>query len=54
MTFRTEEGACVPAVTAEQMPEVDCIAVGEFGVGILQMKENAVRKRPFCARWFAW
>jgi NAD(P)H-hydrate epimerase len=33
----------VPAVTAEQMREVDRIAVEEFGLGILQMMENAGR-----------
>jgi NAD(P)H-hydrate epimerase len=43
MVFRTEEGLAVPAVTAEQMREVDRIAVEEFGLGILQMMENAGR-----------
>ena len=33
----------VPAVTAEQMREVDRIAVEEFGLGMLQMMENAGR-----------
>ena len=41
--FRTENGIVVPAVTAEQMREVDRIAVEEFGLGILQMMENAGR-----------
>ena len=41
--FWTEEGILVPAVTAEQMREVDRIAVEEFGLGILQMMENAGR-----------
>lgn len=41
--FRTEDGIVVPAVTAEQMREVDRIAVEEFGLGILQMMENAGR-----------
>ena len=41
--FRTNEGIRVPAVTAEQMREVDRIAVEEFGLGILQMMENAGR-----------
>jgi NAD(P)H-hydrate epimerase len=41
--FVTEDGAVVPAVTAEQMREVDRIAVEEFGLGILQMMENAGR-----------
>jgi NAD(P)H-hydrate epimerase len=41
--FRTEDGIVVPAVTAEQMREVDRIAVEEFGLSILQMMENAGR-----------
>jgi NAD(P)H-hydrate epimerase len=41
--FRTPEGIPVPAVTAEQMREVDRIAVEDFGLGILQMMENAGR-----------
>ena len=43
VVFRTEDGIVVPAVTAEQMREVDRIAVEEFGLGILQMMENAGR-----------
>ena len=44
--FRTPEGAPVPAVTAEQMREVDRIAMEEFGLGILQMKERPwIRRR---------
>ncbi len=41
--FRTEQGIRVPAITAEQMREVDRIAVEDFGLGILQMMENAGR-----------
>jgi len=41
--FVTEDGVIVPALTAEQMREVDRIAVEEFGLGILQMMENAGR-----------
>jgi len=41
--FHTQGGILVPAVTAEQMREVDRIAVAEFGLGILQMMENAGR-----------
>jgi NAD(P)H-hydrate epimerase len=41
--FWTGEGVPVPAVTAEQMREVDRVAVEEFGLGILQMMENAGR-----------
>jgi NAD(P)H-hydrate epimerase len=33
----------VPTVTAEEMREVDRVAVAEFGLGILQMMENAGR-----------
>lgn len=43
MQFRTEGGASVPAVTEAEMREVDRIAVEEFGLGILQMMENAGR-----------
>ena len=43
MPFWTEEGVCVPAVTTEQMREVDRIAVEKFGLTILQMMENAGR-----------
>ncbi len=41
--FWTEERVPVPAVTTDQMREVDRIAVDEFGLGILQMMENAGR-----------
>jgi NAD(P)H-hydrate epimerase len=41
--FRTEEGITVSAVTVEQMREIDRVAVEEFGLGILQMMENAGR-----------
>jgi NAD(P)H-hydrate epimerase len=43
VTFRTDSGLRVPAVTADQMREVDRIAVEDFGLGILQMMENAGR-----------
>jgi NAD(P)H-hydrate epimerase len=43
LVFWTAEDIAVPAVTAEQMREVDRIAVDEFGLGILQMMENAGR-----------
>ena len=43
MEFRTEDGVIVPAISAAQMREVDRIAVEEFGLGILQMMENAGR-----------
>lgn len=41
--FQTKEGVWLPAVTAEQMREVDRIAMEEFGLTILQMMENAGR-----------
>jgi NAD(P)H-hydrate epimerase len=43
MRFQTEGGITVPAVAADQMREVDRIAVEDFGLGILQMMENAGR-----------
>jgi NAD(P)H-hydrate epimerase len=43
MEFRTEAGHSVPAITAAQMREVDRVAVEDFGLGILQMMENAGR-----------
>jgi NAD(P)H-hydrate epimerase len=43
VTFHTSSGLTVPAVTADQMREVDRTAVEEFGLGILQMMENAGR-----------
>ncbi len=43
MEFRTESVRVVPAITAAQMREVDRIAVEEFGLGLLQMMENAGR-----------
>lgn len=41
--FCTKEGSPVPAVTADEMREVDRMAVEEFGIDILQMMENAGR-----------
>jgi NAD(P)H-hydrate epimerase len=41
--FLTPGGVLLPAVTAEQMREVDRIAEEEFGLGVLQMMENAGR-----------
>ncbi len=43
MMFRTDAGQAIPAVTGEQMREVDRVAVEEFGLGVLQMMENAGR-----------
>jgi NAD(P)H-hydrate epimerase len=41
--FRTRDGIRVPAVTAEQMRQVDRIVQGELGLSMLQMTENAGR-----------
>ena len=41
--FFTQDGIDVPAVTAEQMREVDRIAVDETGPNLFQMMENAGR-----------
>lgn len=41
--FRTQTGRVVPAVTADQMREVDRIAVDRVGLALLQMMENAGR-----------
>ncbi|MGD2146619.1 MAG: NAD(P)H-hydrate epimerase [Anaerolineae bacterium] len=43
MSFATRDGLAVPSVTAAQMREVDRIAVEDFGLGVLQMMENAGR-----------
>lgn len=41
--FFMHDELSVPAVTAEEMRQIDEIAVGQFGLGILQMMENAGR-----------
>jgi len=41
--FITKDGLIVPAVTKEQMMEVDRIAVEETGPNLYQMMENAGR-----------
>lgn len=43
LLFWTNDGIPVPAVTAEQMREVDRVAMNVFGLGVLQMMENAGR-----------
>jgi len=43
LQFRTEDGILVPSVTAEQMRQVDRIAVEETGPTLFQMMENAGR-----------
>jgi len=42
-SFRTLTGLVVPAITTEQMREVDRIAVEEVGLNLYQMMENAGR-----------
>ncbi len=41
--FQTEDGREVPAVTEQEMRDVDRITMDDFGLGILQMMENAGR-----------
>ena len=41
--FQTAASLPVPAITAAQMREVDRIAMEDFGLGLLQMMENAGR-----------
>jgi len=43
VSFRTDDGIELPAVTAEEMREVDRVAMDEFGLSVLQMMENAGR-----------
>ena len=43
LQFKTSWDVNIPALTADQMKEVDRIAVDEFGLNILQMMENAGR-----------
>lgn len=48
--FETDDGVRVPAVTAEEMREIDRMAVEEAGLGLLQMMENAGRNLAVTAR----
>lgn len=43
MASRTKQRMVVPAVTAQQMREVDRMAVEEFGQGNLRLMKNAGR-----------
>ena len=43
MQFVTDTGISVPAVTTDQMIEVDRLAIKEFGPNLFQMMENAGR-----------
>lgn len=42
-TFVTDAGVLIPAVSVEQMREVDRIAIDEVGSNLFQMMENAGR-----------
>lgn len=50
MQFETAPGRGVPAVTADQMREVDRVAVEQVGVDLLMMMENAGRTLATHAR----
>lgn len=50
MRFETADGRRVPAVTADEMREVDRVAVEEAGVDLLMMMENAGRTLAACVR----
>ncbi|MFQ5615565.1 MAG: NAD(P)H-hydrate epimerase, partial [Anaerolineales bacterium] len=41
--FYTQSGTPIPVVTEDQMREIDRIAMEDFGLGVLQMMENAGR-----------
>lgn len=41
--FLTDSGIEIPSVTEAQMREVDRVAIEDFGLGVLQMMENAGR-----------
>jgi NAD(P)H-hydrate epimerase len=43
LQFETENGVRIPALSEEQMREVDRVAMQDFGLGVLQMMENAGR-----------
>jgi NAD(P)H-hydrate epimerase len=45
--FIAETGVKVPAVTGEQMRELDRIAIEETGPSLLQMMENAGRNLAY-------
>jgi hypothetical protein len=42
-TFRTPDGALLPAVTAQETAAVDRVATGEYDLALLSMMENAGR-----------
>ena len=43
MAFQTVNGISVPSATAAEMREINRLAVEEFGLGILQVRENTER-----------
>jgi NAD(P)H-hydrate epimerase len=43
VTFTTEDGRELPAVSAEEMRQIDRVAVEDVGLSLLQMMENAGR-----------
>jgi NAD(P)H-hydrate epimerase len=47
--FVTDDGVAVPAITTEQMREVDRVAVEELGPNLFQMMENAGRNLALTA-----
>jgi len=47
--YSTSGGTAIPAVSEDQMREVDRIAVEDFGLGVLQMMENAGRNLALTA-----
>jgi len=47
--FKTKNSVKVPAITAQQMIEVDRIAIGETGPNLFQMMENAGRNLALSA-----
>ena len=56
-SFVTDGGVVVPAVTADQMKEIDRIAIEETGPNLFQMMENAGRNLAITAMRFlgsAW
>jgi len=49
MFFITDKGIKIPAITADQMREIDRIAIAETGPNLFQMMENAGRNLALLA-----
>ena len=49
IAFMTEAGVAVPAITTDQMREVDRVAIEEVGPNLFQMMENAGRSLALSA-----